>query len=67
LYKARLLESKQDQTPGEILDISKGEVIVALNGGALGIGKVRDSTGAKMDANEFAAKVDLKVGMSFGT
>jgi methionyl-tRNA formyltransferase len=67
LYKARLLESKQDQTPGEILDISKGEVIVALNGGALGIGKVRDSTGAKMDANEFAAKVDLKVGMSFGS
>jgi methionyl-tRNA formyltransferase len=67
LYKARLLESKQDQTPGEILDVSKGEVIVALNGGALGIGKVRDSTGAKMDANEFAAKVDLKVGMEFGS
>jgi len=67
LYKARLLVSKQDQTPGEILDVSKGEVIVALNGGALGIGKVRDSTGAKMDANEFAAKLVLKVGMEFGS
>ncbi len=66
LYKARLLKSKQNQTPGEILDISKGGVIVALNGGALRIGKVRDWTGAKMDANEFAAKVELEVGMKFG-
>jgi methionyl-tRNA formyltransferase len=67
LYKARLIESKHDQTPGEILDISEAEIMVALNGGMLGIGKVRDSAGAKMDANEFAARADLKVGMSFGS
>jgi methionyl-tRNA formyltransferase len=65
LYKARLLASKQDQTPGQILDINEGEIIVALNGGALGIGKVKDAAGAKIDANEFAAKVDLKSGMIF--
>ena len=65
LYKARLLASKKDQTPGQILDINEGEIIVALNGGALGIGKVKDAAGAKIDANEFAAKVDLKSGMIF--
>ena len=67
LYKARLLASKKDQTPGEILEINEREIIVALNGGALAIGKVKDAAGAKIDANEFAAKVDLKSGMSFGS
>jgi len=67
LYNARLLASKQDQRPGEILDIGKGEIMVALNGGALGIGKVRDSSGQKMGADEFANKMDLQVGMSFGS
>ncbi len=68
LYKARLLApEKKAQTPGEILDINEGEIIVALNGGALGIGKVKDAAGAKIDANEFAAKADLKAGMIFGT
>ena len=50
-----------------ILDIDKGEIMVALNGGALGIGKVRDSSGQKMGADEFANKMDLQVGMSFGS
>ncbi|MEX1351695.1 MAG: methionyl-tRNA formyltransferase, partial [Desulfobacterales bacterium] len=67
LYKARLLASKQDKRPGEILDIGKGEIMVALNGGALGIGKVRDSSGQKMGADEFAKKMDLQVGMRFGS
>jgi methionyl-tRNA formyltransferase len=67
LYKARLIGSKQDQKPGEILDIRNGEIIVVLNGGALGIGKVRDPGGEKMGADEFAVKVGLKVGMRFGS
>ena len=66
-YKARLLEPKEDKAPGEILDIHEGEIVVALNGGALGIGKVRDVAGAKMDADEFAKSADLQVGMKFGT
>ena len=66
-YKARLLEPKEDKGPGEILDIHEGEIVVALNGGALGIGKVRDAAGAKMDADEFARSADLKAGMKFGT
>jgi methionyl-tRNA formyltransferase len=66
-YKARLLEPKEDKAPGEILDIHEGEIVVALNGGSLGIGKVRDAAGVKMDADEFARNVDLQVGMKFGT
>ena len=65
LYQARLIESGQDKDPGEILDINEEEFIVALNGGALGIGKVRNAAGAKMDANEFARSLDLKPGMKF--
>jgi methionyl-tRNA formyltransferase len=64
-YQVRLLDSKQSQAPGEIVDISEREVVVALNGGALGIGKVRDAVGAKMDAGEFAKSAALKVGMKF--
>ena len=65
-YKARLLEPLADKVFGEIVAINEGEVVVALNGGALGIGKVRDAAGAKMDADEFARSADLKVGMKFG-
>jgi methionyl-tRNA formyltransferase len=67
LYKARLLGYKQDRRPGEILEISNGEIIVALTGGALGFGKVRDSRGEKMNADEFAKKMDLRAGMRFGS
>ena len=66
-YKARLLEPIAGQVPGEIVDINEGEVVVSLNGGALGIGKVRDAAGAKVDADEFARNADLQVGMKFGS
>ena len=64
-YGARLLEPVADKAPGEIVDINEDEVVVALDGGALGIGKVRDAAGAKMGAAEFAKNADLKVGMKF--
>jgi methionyl-tRNA formyltransferase len=67
LYKVRLLASNQEQRPGKILDIGNGEIMVALNGGALGIGKIKDSSGPKIDADEFAKKMGLKVGMQFGS
>ena len=66
-YGARLLEPMAGKEPGEIIDIKEGEMVVALKGGALGIGKVRDEAGAKMAASEFAKSTDLKVGMRFGT
>ncbi len=51
--------------PGEIVEIKEGEVVVALKGGALEIGKVRDAAGAKMEAGEYARNADLQVGMKF--
>lgn len=65
-YGARLLEPMAGKESGEIVDIKEGEMVVALKGGALGIGKVRDEAGAKMAASEFAKSTDLKVGMRFG-
>ena len=67
LYNARLVDSKQNQEPGEILDIGEGGIMIALNGGAMRFGKVRDSSGQKMDADEFAKKMDLQVGMRLGS
>jgi methionyl-tRNA formyltransferase len=64
-YNARLLEATTDKVPGEIVDINAGTMVVALDGGTLGIGKIRDAAGAKMEAAEFAKSVDLKVGMRF--
>jgi len=66
-YKASLLEPLVDKVPGEIVAINPGQVVVALNGGALGIGMVRDAAGAKIEADEFARNADLKVGMKFGS
>ena len=66
-YGARLLGPMAGKEPGEIVEIKEGRVVVALKGGALGIAKVKDAAGAKMDAAEFAKSVDLKAGMKFGT
>jgi len=66
LYNARLLEATTDKVPGEIVDIDAGAIVVALDGGSLGIGKIRDAAGAKMDAADFARNADLQVGMKLG-
>jgi methionyl-tRNA formyltransferase len=65
-YGARLLEPTAGKEPGEIVEIKEGEVVVSLDGGALGIGKVRDETGKKMGASEFANIAGLQPGMKFG-
>jgi len=66
-YNARLLEATTDKVPGEIVDIDAGAIVVALDGGSLGIGKIRDAAGAKMDAADFARNAGLQVGMKFGS
>ncbi len=66
-YGARLLAPVKGNEPGEIVEIKEGEVVVALDGGALEIRKVRDEAGAKMGAAEFAKNAGLQVGMKFGT
>jgi len=67
-YQTKLLRPiKEQKIPGEIVDISKGEIVTVLHSGALGIGKIRDAEGTKMSAAEFAKSVDLKMGMRFGS
>ena len=65
-YGARLQETVSGKDPGEIVEIKESEVVISLNGGVLEIGKVRDETGAKMGAAEFAKNAGLQVGMKFG-
>jgi methionyl-tRNA formyltransferase len=65
-YKAELIEGAEETSPGRIINISEGEMVVALNGGALKVGRIKGEKGAKIAADEFAKEVDLKVGMRFG-
>ena len=66
-YKAELLVAAEDVSPGQVISIGPGEVVVALNGGALKVGKIKGEKGAKIAADEFAREADLKVGMRLGT
>jgi methionyl-tRNA formyltransferase len=66
-YKASLIEATEEITPGQVIRIGSGEVVVALKGGALKIGKMKAEKGAKLDADEVAKEMGLKVGMRFGS
>jgi methionyl-tRNA formyltransferase len=65
-YNTMLTETTEETSPGQVIGIDAGEVVVALNGGALKIGKIKTEKGAKLVADEFAKEIDLKVGMRFG-
>jgi methionyl-tRNA formyltransferase len=67
LYKAQLIDADQESEPGQVVGIGGGEVVVALDGGALKIGKMKAEDGAKVSADEFAEEADLKTGMRFGS
>ncbi|UCD80299.1 MAG: hypothetical protein JSW26_02370 [Desulfobacterales bacterium] len=66
-YQGQLIEAVHESVPGEVIRIGRGEVVVALNGGALKIGKMKAEKGAKLDADKLADEIELKVGMRFGT
>ena len=65
-YQARLIETDQESESGQIIGIEGGEIVVALKGGALKIGKMKAEKGAKLDAAEFARQAGLKAGIRFG-
>lgn len=66
-YQARLMESDTEKVPGEVVEISEGEIVIALRGSLLAIGKIRDAAGKKTGAGEFARNNGLQAGMKFGT
>jgi len=65
-YKAELLAATKTISPGQVISIGDGEVIVALNGSALKVGKMKGEKGAKISADEFAKEAGLETGMRFG-
>ncbi len=65
-YNAELTDDAEEKSPGQIISIKEGEVVVALNGGVLKIGKMKGEEGAKIRAHEFAEAAQLKPGMRFG-
>ena len=65
-YKVQFLVDAKEISPGKVISIREGQVVVGLNGGALEVGKMKGEKGAKLSADEFAREADLKVGMKFG-
>ena len=66
-FKAELIDATEENTPGQVIDISGGNLVVSLNGGALKIGKMKGESGTKVNADEFAKDVNLSLGMKFGS
>ena len=66
-YNTSLTQATEETSPGRVISIDAGEVVVALNGGSLKIGKIKGEKGAKLLADEFAKEMDLKVGMRLGS
>ena len=66
-YKTALVDTVQETPPGQVIRIGDGEVVVAVNGGTLNIGKIKGETGAKVNADEFANEAGLEAGMRFGS
>ncbi|CAB1084518.1 formyltransferase [Olavius algarvensis Delta 1 endosymbiont] len=65
-YQAELIDGQAPTSPGRIIEISEGKMVVALDGDALKIGKLKGENGAKKAATEFAGEAGLKAGMRFG-
>ena len=66
-YRAELIDSAKETSPGQVIRIGADGVVVALDGAALKVGKMKSEKGAKINADEFAREADLKVGMRFGS
>jgi methionyl-tRNA formyltransferase len=62
-YEVELIDAAEETSPGQIISIKEGEVLVALNGGVLKVGKMKGEKGAKISAAEFAEAAHLKQGM----
>ena len=66
VYQASLTETGEEIPPGQIIDINEEEIVIALQGGTLKVGRIKGDKGQKLNAGEFAREMDLKVGMRFG-
>jgi methionyl-tRNA formyltransferase len=61
-----LIETGAEIPPGQVVDVNEEEIVIALQGGALKVGRIKADKGQKLNAGEFAREMDLKVGMRFG-
>ncbi len=67
LYDASYEEGTQDEAAGTVLRIDESRVEIAVDGGAVSIGRIRGSDRKKVAAAEFAATFQLSVGDRFGS
>jgi len=62
LYDAKMSDSSLGKKVGEIVSIEENGLQIAVNGGSVTIGKFRVGKGDKMGPDDFAKKLNLKIG-----
>lgn len=67
IFDGLLLEQGRPAEPGEVLEINREGILVAGDGGAILVKRVRLGKGEKVAAPEFAAAVGLQAGDRLGT
>lgn len=65
-YDASFADGEQSDVPGTVIAVGEKTIGVAVSGGVLTVGRVRDAAGGKVPAAEFAATTGLSVGGRFG-
>jgi len=65
-YEAKMSSIEMERVPGEIVSIEEKSLHIALNGGAIEVGKLRVDKGEKIGPIEFAQTVGLKIGDRLG-
>jgi methionyl-tRNA formyltransferase len=65
IFDARLQPGSTSSPPGQVIDIARDEITIALHGGALAVKRVRGE-GAKVSAAEFAKMAGIEVGARLG-
>jgi methionyl-tRNA formyltransferase len=61
-FDARKLAIPQSAEPGTVLEVGRDGLVVAANGGAIALRRLRYGSGAKRPAYEVAAEIGLRVG-----
>lgn len=66
IFDCQLVEQDMGGSPGEVMAVSDSGFIVAANGGALGVQRVRAPKSPKVSASEYAGLMGVQVGEKLG-
>lgn len=66
IFDSRMIDEAHNGQPGEILSVASDHFIVAAEGGAIKVMRVKPQGGAKQYANDYVAQTNLQAGQVLG-